>query len=453
MFRSRHIPPRNPATATVMHKKPSLDFSITGLVYCSMMMFMGLAAMNSQASLLFGVFGLMIGILLVSGVISRVVLRRLHLHRILPELAVVGQPTTVTYQFTNDKRFWPSLSVCLAELDGAEAFTRQPQSYLLHAAARQTATVPIEVLPKRRGLHEMHRYQLSTSFPFGFIKRAVERQQKDMVLVYPAIGQVDPKLLAMCRSADTAGATMRPRRGGQDEFYGVKEHRSGENPRFIYWRRSARTGVLVAKEMTQVSPPRITILVDTYIHPDSRTIDAHADIERGIAMAASFASQALEAGLSVGMLVWSDGWNLIAPARGKRHRRDLLAVLARLPINTTQDAQSLLDESRTAVESGTTPVLITPRDVQLGLSDAVRSGLVVVPSKADQSKRYFKFPDSVHFDRCMPTEQEPLLQRNVRGNAEAQGRRGRAIQLTLIAIGAGGLGIAAIIAKKFLTQQ
>jgi hypothetical protein len=61
MLRSKPIPTLNPATATVMHRKPSLDFSITGLVYCSMMMFMGLAAMNSQASLLFGVFGLMIG--------------------------------------------------------------------------------------------------------------------------------------------------------------------------------------------------------------------------------------------------------------------------------------------------------------------------------------------------------------------------------------------------------
>src|SRR5689334_23786284 len=172
--------PGNPATATVMHRKPSLDFSVTGLVYCSMMMFMGLAAMNSQASLLFGVFGLMIGILLVSGFISRMVLRGLHLHRGLPELAVVGQTTTVTYEFLNEKRFWPSLSVALAELDGAEAFTRQPQSYLLHAAAHHTAIVPIEVMPKRRGLHEMNRFQLATSFPFGFIKRAVERQQKDL---------------------------------------------------------------------------------------------------------------------------------------------------------------------------------------------------------------------------------------------------------------------------------
>src|SRR5439155_17552489 len=157
-------------------------------------------------------------------------------------------------------------------------------------------------MPKRRGLHEMNRYQVSTSFPFGFIKRAVERRQKDTVLVYPALGQVESKLLTMCRSADTSGATMRPRRGGQDEFYGVKEHRAGENPRWIYWRRSARTGVLVAKEMTRVSPPRLLVLVDSYIDPAARTFEAHADVERGIAMAASLASHALEAGLSVGLL-------------------------------------------------------------------------------------------------------------------------------------------------------
>ena len=65
--------PSNPS-ATPVRRKPSLDFSITGLVYCSMMMFLGLAAVNTQANLLFGVFGLMIGVLLISGIISRAVL-------------------------------------------------------------------------------------------------------------------------------------------------------------------------------------------------------------------------------------------------------------------------------------------------------------------------------------------------------------------------------------------
>ncbi len=390
-----------------MHRKPSLDFSITGLVYCSMMMFMGLAAMNSQASLLFGVFGLMIGILLVSGVISRVVLRRLELHRVLPELAVVGQPTTVSYEFYNGKRFWPSLSVCLAELDGAEAFTRQPQSYMLHAAAHNVATVPIQVNPKRRGLHEMHRYQVSTSFPFGFIKRAIERRQKDNVLVYPALGKVDAKLMQLCRSADTTGAHMRPRRGGQDEFYGVKEHRSGENPRWIYWRRSARTGVLVAKEMTQVSPPKLLLLVDTYVDPAKRTLQTHADIERAIAMAASVASTALEEGMSVGLFTWSGDFAAMAPARGKRHRRDVLAALARLPLNTKHQTQELLDASRNATDSGVTPLLITPRDFSVGLGD--RSGLVIVSAVSDPGRRYVRFNESVDFFRCMPADHEPRV--------------------------------------------
>src|SRR5690242_9392782 len=155
MFR-RHTtkPALDKYSATPVRKRPSLDFSVTGLIYCSMMMFLGLAAINSQANLLFGVFGLMIGILIVSGIVSRVVLRRLRVQRELPEHAVVGQPATIVYEFRNNKRFWPSLSVTLGELDGAEAFVKQPCAYMLHAAAGTLAIVPIEMTPKRRGLQD-----------------------------------------------------------------------------------------------------------------------------------------------------------------------------------------------------------------------------------------------------------------------------------------------------------
>lgn len=412
--------PADPHAATLVRRKPSLDFSVTGLVYCSMMMFMGLAAMNSQANLLYGVFGLMIGILLVSGVVSKIVLRKLRVHRTLPELAVVGQPTTVTYQFVNEKRYWPSLSICVSELDGTEAFTRQTVSYLLHAAAKMTAIVPIEILPKRRGLHELDRYQMSTSFPFGFIKRAVERRETDAMLVYPAMAGVDPKLLAMCRSADTSGAMIRPRSGGMDEFYGVKEHRAGENPRFIHWRRSARTGTLVAKEMTQVSPPRVLILVDTFLL--DRTLDTHVKVEKAIAMAASLASSALDQGLSVGLYAWSNGWVGVTPARGKRHRRDVIAVLARLELNTQHDTQALLDHSFELIKSNTTPVLITPRDVQVGIAEHMRSGLVVVAVGTPQAERWFRFPATTDFSRCMPADQQPRMEKEARSQKPEAGR-------------------------------
>src|SRR3954463_15567642 len=110
---------RNPKSATPpstpVRRKPALDFSMTGLVYSAMMLFMGLAAVNTQANLLFGVFGLMVGILLVSGVISRLVLRKLRVRRVLPDHGVVGRMMPVTYEFRNEKRFWPSLSVSVSE--------------------------------------------------------------------------------------------------------------------------------------------------------------------------------------------------------------------------------------------------------------------------------------------------------------------------------------------------
>jgi uncharacterized protein (DUF58 family) len=381
---------------------------MTGLVYSAMMLFMGLAAVNTQANLLFGVFGLMVGILLVSGVVSRFVLRKLRVRRVLPDQGVVGRMMPVTYELRNDKRFWPSLSVSVSEIDGAEGFTRQPQCYLLHAAPRSTASVPAELFPKRRGLHQLERYQLSTSFPFGFVKRATNRRDKDTVLVLPPIGEVSPRLLAMCRSAENTGASMRPRPGGMDEFYGVREFRQGQNPRLIYWKRSARTGVLVSREMTQVAPPRLLLAVDTFAA--DRSPEEHARIERSIAMAGSLASMALDQGMSVGLLVWSGHWVVMNPDRGKRHRDDLLSVLARLPLNTDKGISDVLERIGGLLQSGTTPVIFTPRDVQLGLGERARGTMVVVSAASPLSEGWFRFAPDIDFTTCMPLDQQPRIE-------------------------------------------
>lgn len=391
---------------------------MTGLVYCGMMLFLGLAAVNTQANLLFGVFGLMVGILLVSGVISRLVLRKLRVRRVLPDHGVVGRMMPVTYEFRNDKKYWPSLSVGLGELDGVEGFQTQPQCYLLHAAASTTASVPAEFFPTRRGLHELDRYQLSTSFPFGFIKRAINRRDKDTVLVLPPIGEVSQRLLAMCRSAENTGASMRPRPGGADEFYGIREFRRGENPRLIYWKRSARTGVLVSREMTQVAPPRLLLAVDT--HTADGSVEERSRIERSIAMAGSLAAMALDQEMSVGLLAWSDHWVSLKPDRGKRHRDDLLSFLARLPRNAAHGMTEILERMGQQLQSGTTPVLFTPRDVQLGLGDRARGAMVVVSAASPLADAWFRFEPNIDFATCMPVEQQPKIERSQEPGVRSQ---------------------------------
>lgn len=394
--------------------KPRIQASNTGLIFCFVTALLGIAAQNGQANLLFGVFGLMIGVILVSGVICVMVFRNLRVTRLLPELCTVGRPSTLIYHFKNQKIFWPSLSVTLAEVDSAPAFESQPLAYLLHAAARSQVSVAVDILPTRRGQHAMGRYQLSTSFPFGFFKRTLDRQEDDTLLVSPPLGHVSQQLLGMCRSDQRADSPVKPRRGGQDEFYGVKEHRPGENPRFIYWRRSARTpGILVSKELTQVAPPKLIVLVDTY-YPKPELIDAAA-IEKAVAMAASLAAQALDDGLSVGLCAWDGAaWIAIAPQQGKRQRRDILAALARLPRNTTADSTALLQAAEPLVKSGSSAVLFTPQSLQVSLNDRLRGALVVVPALSLAAQSWFTFDPKIDFSKCVPLEDQipPLTTNN-----------------------------------------
>lgn len=398
-FRNKHAGSRSR-----VRQRPSLEFSLIGLIYCCMMMFMGLAAINSGANLLYGVFGLMIGVLILATILSKRVLQKLTVHRVLPDHAIVGRAARIIYQFKNAKRFYPSLSVTVSEIDAADGFTKQPQAYMLHTAAGMTASVPTEVIPRRRGIHQLDRFQISTSFPFGFIKRAVTDRQSDRLLVYPAMGTMDATVLTLCRPADNSGAAMRPRQGGEDEFYGVKEHRPGENPRHIHWKRSARTmatGVLVAREMTQVAPPKVLLLVDTWLSDSSP--DVVAGVERAVAMAATLADAAIEKDLSVGILSWTGGWKRLEPSRGKRHRGDLLSLLARLPLNTTASTSQLLDEGLRHIRDGSTAVLLTARALPAGIDARHRGAVVVLPADDPQMRRWFTFDPPVDFAASAPS--------------------------------------------------
>src|SRR5512133_500220 len=109
MFRSLFTDRAVHPAATPVRLKPSVDISFTALVYFAATLFIGVAAMNSQTNLLFGVFGLMLGVLFVAGYVSRFSLRRLDIRRLLPDHLVVGQQATLVYSIAHRKRFWPSL--------------------------------------------------------------------------------------------------------------------------------------------------------------------------------------------------------------------------------------------------------------------------------------------------------------------------------------------------------
>jgi hypothetical protein len=59
---------------------------------------------------------------------------------------------------------------------------------------------------------------------------------------------------------------------------------------------------------------------------------------------------------------------------------------------------------------GTTPVLFTPRDVQLGLADRSRGSLVVLSAASPSADNWFRFDADIDFATTMPADQQPVTQ-------------------------------------------
>jgi uncharacterized protein (DUF58 family) len=84
------------------------------------------------------------------------------------------------------------------------------------------------------------------------------------------------------------------RRLGPGDFHGLREYATGDEPRSIHWRASARTDDLMVKEFTVEGLHRCTVVFDP-------SPGAHANrtgFEHGVTAAASLVSSAMRAGLN-----------------------------------------------------------------------------------------------------------------------------------------------------------
>jgi hypothetical protein len=102
---------------------------------------------------------------------------------------------------------------------------------------------------------------------------------------------------------------------------------------------------------------------------------------------------------------WAGHWLIIPPSRGKRHVRDVLAALARLPLNQSAPRRDLVEQAAMGLHEGTTPVLITADDVEQSLGEQTRGNWMVLPVHGELARRSFRFDKDVDFEQCLPMEQ------------------------------------------------
>jgi uncharacterized protein (DUF58 family) len=172
-----------------------------------------------------------------------------------------------------------------------------------------------ETLP-RRGRHRLAGVRITTGFPFGLFLKASRPALVDEVLVFPSVRPMSAQTL---RDLGEQGDATARRRGRGDDLYDLRNYRSGDDPRFIHWRSSAKAETLMVRE------PEADTSHDARLVLVGRGSAGSDALEAGLSEAASAAVALVRAGAGVALA----GPGVHVPlGHGRPQLRRVLAALA-----------------------------------------------------------------------------------------------------------------------------
>jgi uncharacterized protein (DUF58 family) len=291
-----------------------IRFTSGGAAFTFGALLVGLSAMNTANNLLYLLLGAMLGLIVVSSWLSEQAIVALAIRRSAPRGVTVGQEVRIQYEVTNHKRRIPSLAVELRETGLPVA------AFLARVGAGDEVIARSTNRFVRRGIYPLSTLTVSTSFPFGlfFKERDVELPgelviwpRHDRALRAPAPGSGKSRALgsALARAAGTRG-----------DYRGLREYRSGDDPKDIHWRSSARFVNPVVREYDRDTSESLWICLDLAGEP--------GDAAEGVVeVAASLAARAEAEGKRFGLVA---GGRTVPPGAGAGQLELVLDALARV---------------------------------------------------------------------------------------------------------------------------
>jgi uncharacterized protein (DUF58 family) len=272
---------------------------------------LGFAAINTGNNLLYLLESMLLGLIVVSGLLSEQSLRGVRLVPVVPAAIHAGTPARLGARVVNTKRRLPSYSVTLVAAAGGARL-----AYVPRLGAADERLVTWEVTLARRGRQRLPGVRLSTRFPFGLFTKSGRATADDEVLVYPAVRPLDAETL---RHLGGGGSAPTRRAGRGHDLHNLREYRAGDDPRLIHWRTSARRGALVVRELQAETTEDVRVRLRGTGAADP------ARLERGLSEAASLACALLRRG--AGVEVVGPGLR-VALGHGRGHERRVLTALA-----------------------------------------------------------------------------------------------------------------------------
>src|SRR5262245_50358191 len=235
-----------------------LKFTREGKFFIILTLSVGLAAINTGNNLLYLLLGMLLALIVVSSVMSELSLRQLTVVRRLPARAQVGRPHLVEIEVHNHKKRVPSYAIEIEDLRAGQPADKRCFFLKISPAAAQVAAY--RRTPTKRGRDRHTGFRIATRFPFGLFEKSREVSSEGELVIYPA---VDPVRLPPEERGRMVGGVGTSGRGSSDETYCLRPMRDGDDPRDIYWRKSAILGQTVLRERARETRPDTRLIIDT----------------------------------------------------------------------------------------------------------------------------------------------------------------------------------------------
>ena len=256
----------------LLFRNRSLVFTSEGTRFLIFTLAVGVAAVNTGNNLFYLLLAMMLSLVVMSGLLSEICLRRLEFRRQLPDYIFADTSIPVSLLVVNRKRYLPSFSLRLFDVVDGHDIDRKMS--LAHVAPCSSILVTYSLLARHRGVYRLTGLRATTPFPFGLFHKKALVPLDATITVCPKLTPLPAALWQILAALGQEQGLIR--RGPGMALYNLREYRPGDDSRAIHWMTTARTSRLMIKETEAEDQQRVTIFLSLFSPPINEDNFEHA---------------------------------------------------------------------------------------------------------------------------------------------------------------------------------
>lgn len=276
----------SPATITWMQQHISVHRVLVVLTIACFFI-----AWNRGLALLYGLFSLLLSVLIISYTLPFWQLRSIHISRLQKERLQVGIPGSIHYKVIAPS---PRYHLILEDHLLSEKERKLFIPYL-----HGSVDIPMHLEFLQRGCFSTGPITLSSSYPFGIFNRSKSIEAaSDEIIIYPKLVELAHLPLPLHGKSINYGQFQVNKANGYEEFMSLRKYRRGDPIKNIHWNSSARFSQLMVKEQEHLDSSQLLIILNCnpqFIVGE----DVNNTLESAIVITASLMAKASKLGFDV----------------------------------------------------------------------------------------------------------------------------------------------------------